>query len=48
MRRLATDAAVTLRLRVGDYRVRLTLDASEGVMWVWMVYRFGGMRADFT
>jgi mRNA-degrading endonuclease RelE of RelBE toxin-antitoxin system len=41
VRRLPADDAVTVRLRVGDYRVRLTLDPSEGEMWVWMVYRFG-------
>jgi mRNA-degrading endonuclease RelE of RelBE toxin-antitoxin system len=40
VRRLPTDDAVTVRLRLGDYRVRLTLDANEGVMWVWIVYRF--------
>ncbi len=39
-RRLPDDDAVTLRLRVGDYRVRLSLDFPNGVMHVWIVYRF--------
>jgi mRNA-degrading endonuclease RelE of RelBE toxin-antitoxin system len=37
--RLPTDAAVTLRLRVAPYFVRMTLDPWEGVLVVWSVYR---------
>jgi mRNA-degrading endonuclease RelE of RelBE toxin-antitoxin system len=37
--RLPEDDAVTLRLRIGSYRVRLTRDARERVLRVWWVYR---------
>ncbi|WP_433928192.1 hypothetical protein AB3662_33465 [Sorangium cellulosum] len=37
--RLPEDDAVTLRLRVGSYRVRLTRDVRERVLRIWWVYR---------
>ncbi len=37
--RLRVDDAVTLRLRVAPYGVRLTLDRIDGVLTVWSVYR---------
>jgi mRNA-degrading endonuclease RelE of RelBE toxin-antitoxin system len=39
VQRLSTDHAVTMRLRVGSYRVLATLDPWDGVMRVWFVYR---------
>lgn len=39
VRRLPDDDAATLRLYVGMYRVRLSLDIFEGTMTVWMIYR---------
>ena len=40
--RLPGDHAVTVRLRVPPYAVRLTLDPLEGVAYVWAVYRIQG------
>ncbi|WP_437736281.1 hypothetical protein [Sorangium sp. So ce1335] len=37
--RLPEDDAVTLRLRVESYRVRLTRDVRERVLRIWWVYR---------
>ncbi|KYF96029.1 hypothetical protein BE20_43405 [Sorangium cellulosum] len=37
--RLPEDDAVTLRLRVGSYRVRMTRDVRGHVLRVWWVYR---------
>ncbi|KYF64467.1 hypothetical protein BE15_09495 [Sorangium cellulosum] len=37
--RLPEDDAVTLRMRVGSYRVRLTRDVRERVLRIWWVYR---------
>jgi hypothetical protein len=37
--RLDRDDAVTLRLHVPPYFVRLTLDPIDGVLCVWAVYR---------
>ncbi|WP_437596829.1 hypothetical protein WMF28_30070 [Sorangium sp. So ce590] len=36
--RLPEDAAVTLRLRVGSYRVRMTRDVREHVLMIWWVH----------
>lgn len=38
--RLPNDDAVTVRLRAGRYRARLSLDPLDRVLTVWMVYRF--------
>lgn len=40
--RLRDDDAVTVRLRVGRYGVRLSLDRIGGVMTVWSIYRLDG------
>jgi hypothetical protein len=37
--RLRTDDAVTLRLRVPPYTVRMSLDRWEATIRVWVVYR---------
>ena len=37
--RLPSDDAVTIRLRVGPYAARLTLDPFEGVACIWAVYK---------
>jgi hypothetical protein len=38
VRRVPTDHAGVMRLRVGRYRVLATLDPWDGVMRVWYVY----------
>ena len=37
--RLAEDHAATLRLSVGPYRVRMSIDKQDNTLWVWAVYR---------
>jgi mRNA-degrading endonuclease RelE of RelBE toxin-antitoxin system len=37
--RLAEDDATTIRLRVGDVRVRMSADKREGVLWVAWLHR---------
>jgi mRNA-degrading endonuclease RelE of RelBE toxin-antitoxin system len=37
--RLSSDDATTLRLRVGPYTARLSLNPLDGVIFVWVVYR---------
>jgi mRNA-degrading endonuclease RelE of RelBE toxin-antitoxin system len=36
--RLPTDHATTLRLRVGPYTARLTLNRPDKIVFVWIVY----------
>jgi len=36
--RLRDDDAVTFRLRVGRFKVRITLDRIDGILTVWSVY----------
>lgn len=42
----STDNLVTGRLRVGRYRVRLTFDKKDRVMYVWRVYRATNLNED--
>ena len=37
--RLASDNAITIRLRVRSYRVRMTADVSTHTLWVVWLYR---------